>query len=516
MYMKTKNLLLLLGFLAGIIAVSCNQAKQQGKEVAPSARYKMTTDIPAPITTPDVVETSLGTMRFFDGFPDEATVKKVYDNLDLQRGVQVFLTAFPAPSMLETRRGYRTFGPENKTILISESFLDSRSLYLVSNTETIYLTLWADTKDGPLVIETPPDVLGFIDDFWCRYVIDMGRAGPDKGKGGKFLLLPPDYKGDVPEGYFVAHSPTYGNFLFMRGFVKNGDLVSTVENMKKYFRIYPLTQAANPPAMNFVNISGQYFNCIPANDASFYNDLDQVVQEEPLESVDPEVRGLLAAIGIRKGMPFAPDERMKGILTDAAAVGNATARAIFFETRDPDASLYPNSDWKMGFIGSDVNFSPGGVLNPDARTRFYYGATGVTPAMMVKMVGIGSQYAMAGHDATGKYLDGAKNYRLHLPPNVPAKDFWSLIVYDPQTRSLLQTNQQFPSAGNQRKGIVINPDNSVDVWFGPVAPPGNEANWIQTIPGKGWWIILRLYGPLEPWFDKTWRPGEIELVQSIK
>jgi len=480
---------------------------------AQQVKYKMTTDIPASITTPDRVETSLGTLRFFDGFPDKETVKKVYDNLDFQRGVQAFLIAFPAASMYETRKGYRTFGPDNKTILISETFLDSRSLYLVSNTETIYLTLWADTKDGPLVIETPPDVLGFIDDFWCRYVIDMGRAGPDKGKGGKFLLLPPGYKGDVPEGYFVAHSPSYGNFLFMRGFIKNGDLGSTVGNMKKYFRIYPLAQAANPPAMNFVNMSGQYFNVVPANDVSFFDEVNQVVQEDPLDAVDPEVRGLLAAIGIQKGKPFAPDARMKSILADAAAVGNATARTFMFDTRDPDASLYPNSDWKLAFIGNDYKFSPGGVLNPDARTRFYYGATGVTPAMMVKMVGIGSQYVMAERDATGHYLDGTKNYRLHLPPNIPAKDFWSLIVYDPQTRSLLQTDQQFPSAGNQREGIGINTDNSVDVFFGPAAPPGKEANWIQTIPGKGWWVILRLYGPLESWFDKTWKPGEIEIVR---
>ena len=478
---------------------------------AQQVKYKMTTNIPASIATPDKVETSLGTLRFFDGFPDSETVKKVYDNLDFQRSVQAFLTGIPAASLYETRAGYRTFGPDNRTVLIAESFLDSRSLYLVGNTETIYLTLWGDTKDGPLVIETPPDVLGFIDDFWCRYVTDMGRAGRDKGKGGKYLLLPPGYTGDVPEGYFVTQSPTYGNFIFLRGFIKNGDLGATVENMKKYFRIYPLSLTAKPPEITFVNITGRYFNAIPANDESLFDDLARVVQEEPIDAVDPEVRGLLAAIGIRKDKPFAPDARMQGILADAAAVGNATARAIVFDTRDPDAYIYPNSNWKMPFIGNDIKFSPGGVLNPDGRTLFYYGATGVTPAMTVKMVGIGSQYAVAERDATGKYLDGAKSYRLHLPPNIPAKDFWSVIVYDPQTRSLLQTDQQFPSAGNQRKGIVINPDNSVDIFFGPAAPPGKEANWIQTIPGKGWWVMLRLYGPLEPWFDKTWKPGEVEL-----
>jgi hypothetical protein len=288
---------------------------------------------------------------------------------------------------------------------------------------------------------------------------------------------------------------------------------ATVQNMKKYFRIYPLAQAANPPEMNFTNMSGQDFSVIPSNDVSFFDAVNQVVQEEPLDAVDPETRGLLAAIGIRKGNSFSPDIRMKGILTDAAAVGNATARTILFSTRDRGAYLYKDSWWKMAFWNNDYNFSPGGVLDLDARTWTFYGGTGISPAMILKMVGFGSQYAISEHDAAGQYLDGEKNYRLHLPPGIPAKDFWSVIVYDPQTRSMLQTDQQHPGTGSQKKELAINPDNSVDVYFGPVAPPGKENNWIQTIPGKGWFTMFRLYGPLEPWFDKSWRPGEIEMIR---
>ncbi len=472
----------------------------------------MATDIPVSITTPDKVKTRLGTLRFFDGFPDDATVQTVYDNLDFQRGVQAFLIALPAAQLHAMRTGVRTFGPANQTVLITESLLDSHTLAGIGNSETVYNLLWLDSKDGPLVIELPPQVLGIINDFWGRYVCDVGNAGPDEGQGGKYLLLPPAYAGDVPEGYFVASSRTYGNYMFFRGFTVGGDPEPAVENTKQHFRVYPLPRAADPPTMTFVNISGAAFNMIPANDASFFDEVVPVVQEEPLEAAEPETRGLLAAIGIRKDKPFAPDERMQRILAEAAAVGNATARALMFTTRDQSAYYYPNSAWKALFVGGYDFSQPGGVLNLDARSMYFYAACGVSPAMTLKIVGAGSQYAFAEHDAAGEYLDGGKSYRLHLPPHIPAKDFWSVIVYDPQTRSMLQTDQPFPSVSSQQAGLIVNPDTSVDVYFGPEPPPGKEANWVQTVPRKGWWTALRLYGPLESWFDQTWRPGEIELV----
>ncbi len=473
---------------------------------------KMTTDIPAGIITPDTVETRIGTLHFFDGLPDEATVQTVYDNLDFQRAVQAFLTSLPAAQVSAFRMGVRTFGPDNQTMLIFESLLDLHTQIGLPNTDVVYTWGWLDTKNGPLVLEVLPRMLGVINDFWGRYVTDVGNAGPDKGQGGKYLLLPPGYTGDVPDGYFVARSRTFGNLLALRGFLVNGDPRPVVENTKQHFRVYPLALASDPPPMHFVNVSGQPCNFVPATDASFFASVATVVQEEPLAAVDPETRGLLAAIGIQKGKTFAPDACMQRILAEAAAVGNATGRALAYRTRDRDAYFYSNSAWHTSFIGGDYEFSPGGVLNLDGRTLFFYITWGVSPAMSVKMVGVGSQYAMSVQDATGDYLDGGKSYRLHLPPHIPVKDFWSLIVHDPQTRSMLQTDQRFASLSSQKEGIVVNPDTSVDLYFGPEPPAGFENNWVQTVPGKGWFIVLRLYGPLEPWFDQTWRPGEIELV----
>jgi hypothetical protein len=214
--------------------------------------------------------------------------------------------------------------------------------------------------------------------------------------------------------------------------------------------------------------------------------------------------------------PFAPDARMKAILTESAAVANATARAIDFQTRDKAAYYYENSQWKTAVVGGDYQWlidGGKGGRNLDARTSFFYQATVNTPAMVLKIPGVGSQYAYTETDSFGNYLDGAKNYRVRIPANVPAKDFWSVVLYDPQTRSELQTSNPFPSKNNKRDAMVANADGSVDLYFGPTAPAGKEKNWIQTVPSKGWYTILRLYGPLESWFDKTWRPGEIEEVK---
>ena len=475
-------------------------------------RYNMTTDIPDFLSTPDKTETRLGTLEFFDGYPSHDTVQKCYDNLLFMRGVEVFLNWMPAASMFALREGFREAGlTRNGVIGIYEDLMDSKSIFLTANIDSIYTITWLDLRDGPMVVESPPNTLGMVNDFFFRYVADLGNAGPDRGQGGKFLFLPPDYEGDVPEGYFVYRSSTFGNVLFWRGFLVGGDPGPGVESIKAHTRIYPLSKPREKERTEFINWSGLEFNTVHANNFHFYEEVNAVIQEEPSEAFSPELLGLLLSIGMEKGKAFSPDDITREILDEAVAVGNATARAISFNQKGNEAIegafLYENSAWFNPFLGS-YQFLQNGARVLDARTMFHYPYTAVTPAMAIKRVGIGSQYAIATLDADGDYLGGSNSYKLHLPLDVPAKDFWSVLVYDPQTRSMLQTDQQFPGLNNMKGVTLPNEDGSYDIFFGPEAPEGKEGNWIQTIPGKGFLVILRIYGPLESWFDQTWRPGE--------
>jgi hypothetical protein len=492
-------------------------SKTRGAEApTPGFNFK----IPEKIMTPDSVVTRLGTLQFVDGIPTEETVRLVYDNLDFLRGVEVFLNFIPAASLESMRLGNVERGAtRSNQAAIFDELLDSAPLLLTGNTDTVYCAGFLDLEvDGPTVVEVPPGCgPGTVNDAFFRFVVDMGIPGPDQGKGGKYLIVPNEYQGEVPTGYFVARSPSYVNLLILRGFLVDGKPDAASKMFREGVKIYPLAKADSPPPMEFINSSKVSFNTIHANNFEFYAEIDHVIQKEPLDFIDAELRGLAASIGIRKGKPFAPDARLQKTLTEAVAVGNATARAVGLRNRDPRASLFDNSQWKTGFIGGDYRWLDGDGMsgrNLDARSAFFYMATVNTPAMAAKMVGKGSQYAINSADKSGNVLEGAKTYRLTMPANVPAKDFWSVVLYDPQTRSELQTSQPFPSKNSKRDELVANADGSVDLYFGPKPPRGKEANWIATVPGKSWFTLLRLYGPLEPWFEGKWRPGEIEEVAT--
>ena len=475
------------------------------------------------IQTPDVVETSIGTLKFIDGAPLPETAQKAYDYLDTMRGVDAFLKGMAGASVQGLIDGPAAIGVDKVgEVMIFDKLMDSSPNFLTGNTSSLYVVPYLDLKaaGGPIVAELPPGMLGAFNDAWFRYIADVGPFGPDKAKGGKFLIVPPAYKGDIPEGYYVIKSPTYKVWLFMRGKFPNG-LEAASKAIKDTLKVYPLAQKDNPPKTKFISASGKAFNTVHTNDYTFYEHLNEVIQYEPYEMLDVETRGLLASIGIIKGKKFAPDARMKKILVDAVAIANATARAIVWFPRTESVmngvEVYPgqNSAWIMPWVNKDVFFTGKDkhTMNSDARVMFHYPYTAVTPAMAVTIPGKGSDYATAYVDSVKQPFDGSKTYKLEVPANPPAKDFWAVTVYDTQTRSQLKTNQPLPTLGSQSEGIKQNKDGSMTLYFGPKAPKGFEKNWVETIPGKSWFVIFRMYGPMDKWIKKEWRPSEIELVK---
>ena len=497
------------------------------------------TEIPEEIMTPDTVQTRLGEMKFYDGVPTAETVETVFDNLDFMRGVEVFLNFIPATSIEGMKAGMHSLGAKDyNEVVIMDKLMDSTPLFLTGNTDTVYVSSFFDLKaTGPLVIEMPAGAgPGTVNDAFFRFVVDTGAPGPDRKKGGTYIILPPDYEGDLkvtPNTFkdnssvkaevggkmrdvWIAQSRSYTNWVILRGFLEDGKPNASDKMWREGLKIYPLAMANNPKKMKFISGSKVDFNTIHSNNFEFYQELDQVLQHEPISFIDPELRGQAAAIGIVKGKKFAPDARMKKILVEAVATGNATARALMFYPRDPRTYLYPDSYWTTFFVGGDyqwLDLTGERGRNLDARTLFFYQATVNTPAMALQIPGVGSNYAGLSKDKGGNILYGSKNYTMRLPANVPAKDFWSVTAYDPQTRSELQTGDRiFPSINNKIAKLDYNKDGSVDIYFGPEAPKGHESNWIKTVPGKSWFQILRFYGPLEPFYDKSWQPGDLELV----
>lgn len=457
----------------------------------------------------ETTQTPAGKFDFKNGYPTDESAKRLHDTLLVNRAVEVYLDQMPAVSIFQIRKGLAEGGiREVNQFGIWETLMDAKTLLLTGNSETVYGMSFLDLKrDGPTVIDAPPALLGGLSDMWQGEVVGIGPTGPDKGKGGKFLILPPDYKGTPPTGYMIARSRTYGVWLGVRGFLVDGKTDTPVALMKS-IKIYPLSQASHPPAMSFINGSGKDIDTVFPDTYAFYEDLAQLVEQEPANLLSPQERFQLASIGIEKGKPFQPNAEQKARLTEAVQLASAIARANTFASDDPARLIYPDRRWEWLFIGGSASWDSQGYVNTDRRAGFAYAAIGMSPAMVQKIVGAGSQYYWTPRDSTGAYLDGAKSYKLHLPPHIPVKNFWSVVVYDATTRSMLQNGEKFPTV-SQYTGPSVNADGSVDVYFGPAAPAGKEKNWIKTVSGKGWFPLIRFYGPLQPFFDKSWKPDDI-------
>ena len=494
------------------------------------------TAIPPAITTPDKVETRIGTLEYKDGAPTAATAEKVLDSLDYVRGVDAFMNSFSGASAYAIRKGFHSIGAEDNTVVIFSELMDSSSLFLTANADTVYNLAVLDLTKGPLVVEVPPKALGTLNDMWFGWIIDIGAPGPDRGQGGKYLILPPGYDGPLPDnGFFVGRSKTTQALYAVRANLENNDPKPAVALIKDRLKIYPYTPGGygtsiatalegkvrlevNPPIppTKFVEASGKSFNTIPPNDFSYFEMINELVQMQPATSTSPELLGQLAAIGIVKGKPFNPDARMKKILTDAAAVGNAAGRIFNWRAAEmPGWSLYPNSMWANMLWEGGYDFetpppaiTPEGYFKPspstgartlNSRTGFYYGYTMDSPGMIMRLPNVGSQYLMGFTDAEKVPFDGGKTYRVTLPKDIPAAAFWSFTLYDNQTRSMLQTPQRYPRAGSQTypsPAAVAEVDGSTTIYFGPTKPAAaKDGNWIQTTPWQG---LVHPPSPLQP------------------
>jgi hypothetical protein len=464
------------------------------------------------IPAPDEIRTDFGPLEFEGGaFPTADSVQKIYDELDLQRATQSYMDFFPALSLYGiVKSQIRDFGfTSSSDVGVMADFMKPSENYLTGNDVTVYAFASIDLKiDGPTVVEIPPGMYGNANDAIFKYLTDFGPTGPDKGKGGNYLFLPPGYEGEVPSGYFVIRSPGYRIWAMMRGFGEVGNGGQAVQWFKERLKVYRF--ATGPREGKAVNTSGMGANTLPPEDGSVFEMLNEIIQYEPAELFSIEQRGRLASLGIEKGKPFAPDFRMKRIFDQAAKQGVAMSRAIVYASREPEINYWPDRHWEKMFV-RNTEFIRNGRSDIDARTLWHYQAICVSPNLLSTTPGVGTAYLTAFRDKDGSYLLGDKNYRLRVPANPPVKRFWAVTAYDPTSRSLLDSGGNITVSST--RGVDANPDGSVDIYFGQEAPKGKEKNFIKTDPAKGFFVVFRFYGPLEGYIDKTWVLDDFEPIK---
>jgi hypothetical protein len=463
----------------------------------------------------ETARTRLGELEFRNSYPAGETSKRLREALLFNRAVEAYLVQMHGVSWYRVWKGIAQAGDGTPNqVVLWENLMDGATLLLTGNCETVYGLCALDLKrDGPVVVEAPAMLLGGISDLWQREIMGIGPNGRDKGKGGTLLVLPPDHDDTAPAGYIAAKAQTYRVVLGVRGFQSGGGTAAAVALMKT-MKVYPLSQAASPPTTTFINGSHKEVDTIFSDTGQYFADLAWMIENEPHETIPSHERFQLAAVGIEKGKPFAHDAARQALFTEAARTASAIARVNSFDSDDPARLVYPDRVWEWAFIGGSADWDSQGYVNTDRRSSFAYIAIGMSPAMVEKHVGVGSQYLWTPRDATGAFLDGGRRYRLHVPPKIPVKNFWSVVGYDADSRSILRSSQPFPSVSTYTNPVA-NADGSIDIDFGPELPaasPDRARNWIQTTTGKGWFTLFRFYGPLEPFFDQSWKPDDIVAV----
>ena len=454
--------------------------------------------------------------EFVGGYPTSQTVQKAYDEADLNRAIQAYRFFFPNVSILGLFKGFEPVGTkDNKGFVVLEG--RPSGVLFTPNSDTPYAAMPLDLTVGPITVELPEGpLIGVANDLNFRWVIDMGLPGPDAGKGGKHVILPPGYTGKVPDGYYIGTSTTNRVFLIVRSLPLKGDVMAALARIQTV-KVQPLSPPAGWAPPTWTNVTEKKFDATPLQwetNLKFWEALHSIINTEPPYEPFRNYYGELAALGIEKGKPFKPDVRMKRILEKAAKIANAQMRVQSFADRRPDRVVWSDrKSWEWATLRPENGvFDAPTYVDLDAREKWFFQATFESPAMFRRKAGGGSVYWLGARDHKGAFLDGSKSYRLKIPVPVPASLFWSVTVYDTVTRSEIQTKQDRAALRSLFEKATPK-DNAVDLYFGPKKPAGNEGQWIETIPGKGWFVYLRVYGPKQEAFDSSWKPGDFEKVK---
>jgi len=429
-----------------------------------------------------------------------------------RRATEVAIWAMPAVNADLMLQAFEKAGGAPNQIAYWSRLPSWKNQTLTPNPDTVYLIAFLDTKAaGPMVLEFPPaddgSITANIDNVWQVALEDAGPSGADKGKGGKYLILPPGYSKRIPKGYIPLKSDTYAGYALIRSTPKTGsdeDVAKAVAYGKRV-KLYPLSSAARPAKTIYVDVVDTLFDSTIPYDLTYFQSLDRVIQAEPWLERDRAMIDLVRSLGIEKGKTFQPDQDKAAAFERGARDANEWLehqRANAFEPYFDGANWFVPATPDAIQAQSD-NFARKDIYPTDARAITYsMGYVGI------KHLGAGQFYLMTMKDADAKPLDGDKSYRLTVPGNAPVKQYWSATVYDNSTHALVREVDHFSRASNT-PGIKSNADGSVDLFLGPVAPAGKEENWIPTKPGSRFEVLFRLYGPEKALFDKTWTLPDI-------